>query len=161
VFVCNTHELWFRNDLWSRRFLCMSSRISINERLINRVITTRQKLPHLDLRNVNREKQQRAKQLLDSHSARTAGQLVRYQVVMKGLTRYVYLSHDLLEVADESVYRCFERARVVRRMYVWTIACCECHRRARVSRAIDRLYHVLILQLFDDAECHKRRIHLR
>jgi hypothetical protein len=160
VFVCNTHELWFRNDLWSRRFLCMSSLISISQRLIDRVITTRQKLPHLDLRNVNREKQQRAKQLLDSHSARTAGQLVQSQEVMKRLTRYVHFSH-VIEVANESVYRCFERARVVRRMYVRTVLCCECHRWARVSRAIDRVYHVLILQLFGDAECHQRRIHLR
>jgi hypothetical protein len=161
VFVCNTHELWCRNDLWSRRLLCESVLPPTLHKLTRRVIIIPPKLPHLDLQSVNREKQQRAKQLLDSHSARTAGQLVQYQVEMKGLTRYIYLSHYSLEVADELVYRCFQRARVLRRMHVRTILCCECHRWARVSRAIDRLYHVLILQLFDDAECHKRRIHLR
>jgi len=71
----------------------------------------------LDLRNVNYEKQQRAKQLLDSHSVQTAGLLVQYQAGMKGLTRYVF-SHEVLEMADKLVYRCFQRARVMRRMYV-------------------------------------------
>jgi hypothetical protein len=119
--------------MWPGRLLRKSNLISAVHWLKIRVITTLPKLPHLDLQSVNKEKQQRVKLLLDSHSVRTAGQLVRYQVEMKRLTRYVYLSHDLLEVADESVYRCFQRARVLWRMYVWTILCRKCHRRARVS----------------------------
>jgi hypothetical protein len=101
VFVRNTHELWFWDDVWSRCFLCKFSLISIIQRLISRDIIIRPKLPHLDLRNVNKEKQQRAKQLLDSHSAQTAGQLVRYQEAMKRLTRYVHFSHDL-DIAEEA-----------------------------------------------------------
>jgi len=161
MFVCNAHELWSWNDLWSRRLLRESCPISAVLGLIRRVITTLPKLPRLDLRNVNKEKQQQVKQLLDSHSARTVGQLVRYQVEMKGLTRYVYLSYDLFESADESVYRCIQRARVLRRMYVRTVLRCECYSRTGVSHCTDRLDHLLKFQLFNDAECHKRRIHLR
>jgi hypothetical protein len=99
---------------------------------MSRVITTLQKLPHQGLRSVNSEKQQQVKQLLDSHSARTAGLLVQYQGVMKGLTRHVHLSYGL-DMANEPVYRCIQRARVVRRMHVGTILCCQCHSWTGVS----------------------------
>jgi hypothetical protein len=142
VFVCNTHELWCRNDLWSRRLLCESVLPSTLHKLTRRVIIIPPKLPHLDLQNVNKEKQRQVKQLLDSHSARTAGQLVQYQVEMKRLTRYIHFFH-VFDVADGQVYRCVQRARVVRRMHVWTILCCECHHWARVSSYIVRLDHKL------------------
>jgi hypothetical protein len=99
---------------------------------MSRVIIIPPKLPHLDLRNVNKEKQQRAKQLPDCRSVPTGGLRVQYQVVMKRLTRYVHLFHDL-DIANEPVYRCIQRARVMRRMYVWTILCLQCHRWTGVS----------------------------
>lgn len=97
VLVCYPHELRSRYDMWScRLFRELYENPADVCVLIRRVTTTLPKLPHLDLRSVSNEKQQPVKQLLGYLSAQMAGLLVRYQVVMRDLTKYAYLSHHML-----------------------------------------------------------------
>jgi len=76
VLMCDAFELWCWHDMWSGRLLCESRLFSAVFTLISRDIITRPRQLLPDSRNVNREKQQQVKQLLNYRSVRMAGLLV-------------------------------------------------------------------------------------